>query len=162
MVELEQFVTYLGPQWSAPGDDKAKRKLVKQLRKNFDEEAYDWLLDPRVKVRKPERVDPDTVDYNDYPDWRAARQLKEVRDIAKKIDKGKEKPALLVQPPHGKKQVIDGHHHWMGYIDCKEDPLAWVVDVPSNTGPWQTMHDHQHGDDKKDDFGKTNKSDRND
>jgi hypothetical protein len=162
MTELEQFVTTLGPQWDEPGDDKAKRKLAKQLGKSFPEDAYDWLLDPRVKVSRPDRVDPESVEYDDYPEWRASRQLKEVRKTAKKIVKGKEKPAVVAELPNGQREVLDGHHHWLAAIDAKTDPLAYVVRVPRYSGPWDAMQDKQQGDPRKDDFGKTSSYDRND
>lgn len=137
-------------------DPKAKKALLKGLSENFRKQDLKWLKDDSVTVEGPTRVPHDEVEWNDYSTWRAAHQLKAVRKIAKKIDKGKDKPSAFVQrPDRDKKMIMDGHHHALGYVDHKEDPLAYVIHVNKNTGPWDSLHDKQRGDDKKDDFGKT-------
>lgn len=152
---------HLNPQqFRPPGDDDARDGLYSQLRENFRKRDLEWLNDPQVRVEAPQRVDPGRIDWDEYPEWRAARQLKAVRKIAKKIDKGKDKPSVMAQAPGSDGlDIIDGHHHALAYVDAKKDPLAYVVHVPSRTGPWTTLHDRQKGDEKKDDFGKTSRAD---
>ena len=112
-------------------------------------------------MEAPRKVSPDDIDFSEYPDWRAARQLKAVRKIAKKVDKGKRgDPAVMAdRPGNDKLDTLDGHHHVLAEIDHKDKPRAFVVHVPSQHGPWDTMHDHQHSDTRKDDFGKTSRAD---
>jgi hypothetical protein len=147
-------------QFRPPGDDDAKAGLLSQLKGSFPKEARQWLKDDRVRVDAPARVDPNDIDWEQYPEWRASRQLKDVRKKAKKIDGGKEKPIVLAQRPGSDtKDILDGHHKAMGYVDAKKQPLAYVVHVPHQTGPWNDMHDQQNNDKKQDDFGKTKKKD---
>jgi hypothetical protein len=134
----------LSPHQFAPkGDDDAKASLLKQLKDNFPKQALSWLQDDTVRVDAPQRVSADDIDWDDYPDWRAAKQLKAVGKIAKKIDKGKTaKPVVLMQAPgEDEKTIIDGHHHALGYIDAKQEPLAYVVHVPAKDGPWTDLTD---------------------
>ncbi len=155
----------LGRQWAEPGDDDAKRMLRKQLKADFPKSARAWLDDPRVTVDAPVKVSPDDIDWSEYADWRASKQLKAVVKLArKKIDgKDKGKPSVMAsRPGHGKLDILDGHHHALARVDAKKPPLTFVVHVPSATGPWDTMHDQQRNDTKKDDFGKTDKRDRDD
>jgi hypothetical protein len=142
-------------QFSPPGDDQAKAALHKQLKGDFPRRAREWLDDPAITVDAPARVAADDVDWSDYSDWEAARQLKEVRKIAKdkKVAKGGGKPSVMVATPGADDlDIIDGHHHALARVDLQQDPLAYVVHVPSSSGAWQTMHDH--GKTKPDDFGK--------
>ncbi len=153
---------HLGRQFAAPGDDDAKDALNKQLKKHFPKGARAWLKDPSVRVEPPRKIDPDDIDFTDYPDWRAARQLKEVVKVAKG-KKGREPdPAVLTQRPSGRLDPLDGHHHALARIDHKQKPIGYVVHVPSEHGPWDSMHLKQKNDPYKDDFGKTTKYDRND
>lgn len=168
MFELVEAVVpasdHLGQQWSPPGDDEAKKALLKQLKKDFPKEATSWLKDPQVTVEAPTRVSPERIDWDEYPEWRASRQLKPIVKIAKKLRKGKTpKPAVMAdRPGTDELDVLDGHHHVLGAVDAKKDPLAWIVHVPSDRGPWDTMHDQQKHDSRKDDFGKTSRYDRDD
>lgn len=145
-------------------DDGAKRKLRKQLRPDFPKSALAWLDDPRVTVEAPAKVDADDVDWSDYADWRASKQLKAVVKIAdKKITKGKGKPSVMADRPGSDKlDIIDGHHHALARVDAKKPPLTYVVHVPSSTGPWDAMHDRQKHDKHSDDFPPTSPRDRND
>lgn len=154
----------LGKQFAPPGDDDAKRSLRKQLKPDFPKSALAWLDDPRVTVEAPSKVPSDDVDWSDYGEWRASRQLKTVVKIAKKkIVKGKGKPSVMADRPGSDKlDIIDGHHHAMARVDAKKPPLAFVVHVPAATGEWDRMHDRQLNDTKKDDFGKTSGRDRDD
>jgi len=148
-------------QFRPPGDDDAKAALNEQLKGNFPKEARQWLKSDDVRVDAPTRLDPDSIDWDGYPDWRASRQLGDVKKRAKKIDKGKHKPIVTVRTPGSEKnRIIDGHHGAMGYVDAKENPLAYVVHVPNQKGPWDTFHDQQRDDKHKDDFGKTKKKDQ--
>jgi hypothetical protein len=156
----------LGRQFDAdpPGDDAAKRKLRKQLKPDFPKAALAWLDDPKVTVEAPSKVSPEDVNWSDYPDWRASRQLKTVVKIAKKkISKGKGRASVMAaRPGNDKLDVIEGHHHALARLEAQKKPLTYVVHVPSATGAWDTMHDHQKHDKIKDDFGKTDSSDRSD
>ena len=139
----------------ATGDDDAKRMLRKQLKPDFPKTARAWLDDPRVTVDAPAKVPADDIDWSDYSGRRASRQLKSVVKLTKKkkITKGKGKPSLLVDRPGSDKlNVIDGYHHTLARVDAKKDPLGYVVHVPTDTGPWDDMHDQQKHDSKKDDF----------
>jgi hypothetical protein len=154
---------HLNPaQFRQPGDDEAKAALIAQLRENFKKKDLKWLKDDSIRVDAPKRIDPNSVEMDDYPDWRASKQLKAVHKCAKKIDKGQNKPVPVAEKPDGTREVIDGHHHFLGYIDAKKKPKAFIVHVPAQNGPWSTLHDQQTNDDKKDDFGKTSSYDRND
>src|ERR1700729_2483793 len=147
-------------QFRPPGDDEAKAGLLSQLKGSFPKEARQWIKDPSIRVDKPARVDPADVDWEQYPEWRASRQLKDVQKKAKKIDKGKEKPVVMVKRPGSDAlDTIDGHHKLMGYVDAKKNPLAYVVHVPSQDGPWSDFHDQQNDEKKQDDFSKTKKKD---
>lgn len=144
------------------GDEGAKKALLKQLKKDFPKEALTWLKDERVTVEGPSRIPAGDIDWDDYPEWRASKQLETVVQVAKKkIDKGKGKPAVMARRPHDQDLLIlDGHHHTMARVDHKENPLAFVVNVPHDHGPWDDLHDKQIHDTKKDDFGKTPEGDR--
>jgi hypothetical protein len=152
---------HLGRQFAEPGDDDAKKALLKQLKGHFPKEARAWIKDDRVTVDAPAKINPDDIDFSDYQDWRAAHQLKAVVKIAK--GKGKKPdPAVLAHRPSGRLDPLDGHHHALADIDQKKKPTAFVVHVPSEHGPWDSMHLKQKNDQYKDDFGKTSKYDRND
>lgn len=155
---------YLGRQWAPPppGDEAAKKALRKQLKPDFKKKDLAWLDDPEVRVEAPSRVPADSIDWNDYPGWRASRQLKAVVEVAKKrIDKGKGKPSVVADKPgEDKLDIIDGHHHALARVDHKEDPLAYIVHVPQADGPWDQLHDRQVKDKHPDDFGKTVRGDR--
>jgi hypothetical protein len=155
---------HLGSQFAEPGDDDAKKALLKQLKGGFPKGARAWIKHPDVTVDAPAKIDPDHIDFSVYPDWRASRQLKAVRKVAKKLDKGKSPdPAVMAsRPGNDKLDTIDGHHHVLARIDHKEKPRAYVIHVPSAHGPWDGMHNDQSNDPHKDDFGKTDKADRND
>ena len=156
---------HLGRQFAEPsGDPAAKKELRKQLKKNFPKDARAWLDRDDVTVEAPARVSADRVDWTEYPDWRASRQLKEVVRLAKgKVAKGKGRPSVMTDSPSDDKlHPIDGHHHALARLDHKEKPLTYVVHVPHADGPWRTMNDRQVHDVVKDDFGKTSKKDRND
>jgi hypothetical protein len=156
---------HLSSQFSAPsGDPDAKKALLKQLKPDFPKDALAWLRDDQVTVDAPAKIDPDAIDWEAYPDWRASRQLKHVVKVAKKkIDKGKGRPSVMASRPGSDKlDVIDGHHHALARIDHKQKPFSYVVHVPSAKGAWDDLHDHQTNDRVKDDFGKTSKRDRND
>jgi hypothetical protein len=155
-------MTHLSPrQFPPPGDADAKRALLKQLKPDFPKPALAWLRDPAVSVEAPQRIDPTRVDWDDYADWRASKQLKAVRKIAKKIDHGKDHTiAVMVQGPGTDElTIIDGHHHALGYLDAKKKPRTYIVHVPETDGPWLGMHDRQLNDTKRDDFGKTDSYD---
>jgi hypothetical protein len=149
-------------QFSPPvGDENSRAKLLKQLRKDFPEDAVSWIDDPDIHVTGPEKIPADSVDWSDYPEWRASRQLKAVVKVAKKIDKGKKKAAVFAdRPSQDGLLIIDGHHHTMGRHDAKKQPFGYVIHVNSRSGPWDTMHDRQRDDTKKDDFGRTPEEDR--
>ena len=151
-------------QFQPPGDDEAKAALIKQMRKNFRKQDLAWLDDAGIRVESPSKIDPDHIDWDDYPDWRASRQLEEVQGIAKKVEKGKKtpKPVVLAASPGNDDNmyIVDGHHHAMAQVERKKKPVGWVVHVPTAEGPWTTLHDKQLGDTRKDDFGKTTPYDR--
>lgn len=156
---------HLGSQWAEPtGDPGAKEALLKQLKPDFPKDALAWLKDDRVTVDAPSKISSDDIDWSDYAEWRASRQLKAVVKIAKKkIDKGKGKPSVMAaRPGNDKLDLIDGHHHALARLDHKKKQVSYVVHVPAATGEWDQMHDQQRNDTKKDDFGKTCRSDRND
>jgi len=149
-------------QFSPPqGDESARKALIKQLRKDFPEPALAWLDSPDVQVDQPQRIPADQIDWDGYPRWRASRQLEAVVEIAKKkIHKKKGKPSVVAERPGNPDLLlIDGHHHAMARIDHKEQPLAYVVHVPAQQGPWNTLHDKQTSDKHPDDFGRTSKQD---
>jgi hypothetical protein len=137
-----------------PGNDAAKKALYKQLKPDFKKKDLAWLKDPDIRVDAPTRVSADDVEWDDYPDWRAGKQLKAVVEIAKKkIHKGKGKPSVVAQAPDAEElKIIDGHHHAMARVDHKEDVLAYVVHVPTMEGPWSRLHDEQIKDKHPDDF----------
>lgn len=150
-------------QFHPPGDDEAKQKLYDELRTSFKKKDLEWLKDDQIRVDAPKKISPEAIDWDDYPDWRACRQLKEVRDIAKKLEKGKKpKPIVLADSGDDTMFIVDGHHHALAQVDHKDKPKAYVMHVPSKEGPWTTLHDKQKGDTRKDDFGKTDNYDRND
>jgi hypothetical protein len=150
-------------QFPPPGDDEAKRALLKQLKPDFPKPALAWLRDRAVTVEAPQRVDPDRVDWEQYDEWRASKQLKAVRKIAKKIDSGKDKTVVVMVESPGSEHltIIDGHHHTLGYVDAKKRPRGYIVHVPEQDGPWLSLHDKQMNDTKVDDFGKTDPYDAN-
>lgn len=149
-------------QFPPKGDEEAKAELLRQLKGNFRKRDLKWLKDPSITVDAAERIDASDIDWSTYPEWRASRQLKAVRKVADKIDDGKDKPVVTYQSPGGRRKLMDGHHHALGYVDHKENPLGYTIHVPHDNGPWATLHDRQVDDTKKDDFGKTSKADRND
>jgi hypothetical protein len=155
---------HLGNQFNEPtGDPDAKKALLKQLKGDFPKEARDWIKDDRVTVEAAARVNPHRIDFSEYPDWRASRQLKAVRKIAKKLEKDPGNPAVMAdRPGDDKLDTIDGHHHVLAEIDRKKRPKAYIIHVPREHGPWDTMHDKQTNDPRKDDFGKTDKADARD
>lgn len=109
-----------------------------------------------MRVDAPQRVDPEGLDWSDYPDWRAAQQVREVIKVAKKINNGKTpKPSVFTQAPGDDELfIVDGHHYAPAEVDLKQQPLGYVVRVPTKDGPWSTMHSEQQKNvnDEVDDF----------
>ena len=150
-------------QFRPTGDEAARQALLGQLSGDFSAEAISWLNDPSVSVSAPQRVPAEEIDWEDYPNWRASHELKKVQKIAKKLGKRKKagKPSVLVSSPEDKDLfVADGHHHALARVDRDEDPLAYIVHVPTRNGPWRTMHDQQQGDSDKPDFKREKDRDR--
>lgn len=133
-------------------DSKDKEKLIKQLRKNFPADSYEFVNDPRVHVEKT-RIKPSEIDWEHRDQWRATHQPGHVKYRRKQIKNGKEKPVITFERP-GKDNLMvgDGHHHTEAYTqligqdkmpDHAKDFPAFVVKVPTVKGPWDELHEQQ-------------------
>lgn len=128
-------------------DATEKQQLLKQLGKNFPPEATAWLDHPSVHVQRT-YVRPSDIDWDNRESWAATHEPGKVAKIRKKIEKGKDKPVVAIDRPGSDNVFIaDGHHHTEAYtqLDRSHFP-AFVVRVPTRTGPWDTMHSKQRED----------------
>ena len=137
---------------NGPDDSKDKKKLLKQLHKNFPDTAVSFIDSPAVHVKKT-RVTPSAVDWENRNEWRATREPGKVKETRKDIKKGKEKPVVMVERP-GKDSlmIMDGHHHSEAYTqligqgkmpDRAKDFPAYVIKVNREKGPWDEAHNRQ-------------------
>ena len=145
-------------QFAPPGDEKARKRLLKQLKPDFPSDALDWLRDPAVRVEAPQRIPATDLDFDDYPNWRASHELKKVNKIARK----KKNKDIVVADRPGEEDlyIIDGHHHALAKIDREKDPKGYIVHVPAREGPWTKLHDRQKGDQDTPDFPGERDADR--
>lgn len=129
------------------GDDhdaKDKRKLLKQLGKNFPDDATSWVNDPAVHVQRT-YIRPVDVDWDHRSEWAATHQPGKVAKVRKKIEKGKDRPVVAIDRPGSDNVMIaDGHHDAEAYTQLDRSHMpAYVVRVPTRMGPWDEMHTDQ-------------------
>jgi hypothetical protein len=126
-------------------DDGAKSALLEQLGKSFHEKDLEWIHDPQIHVSR-ETVSPGAIDWDHRDEWAATHEPKEVKKKRKKIEKGHDKPVVLVDRPHKGPDnlfIMDGHHHAEAYTQLDKDMPAFTISVPKTNGPWDTLHDKQ-------------------
>lgn len=119
-----------------PTLDSVAAQVDAQLRCDYPAPARQWVKG--VSWTGPERVSLDQIDFSGAP-WKTDH----VDHFVTKIDKGWEKPIILMRRPDGKLDVVDGHNRAMAYRKMGMQPLAYVADSDQPTGPWSTMHDGQ-------------------
>lgn len=120
----------------------AKSMLIKQLAHDFPVKAMGWL--DHAVVEGPIAVPVKDVNTKDRDEWAATHEPAKVDKFKDKMAAGKMKPILMVQPPKGKKIIVDGHHRYtageqLGHTHV----LAYVAHVPKKSGPWDEMHSSQ-------------------
>jgi hypothetical protein len=120
----------------------AKSMLIKQLAHDFPVKAMKWL--DHAVVEGPVPVPIKDVSTKDRDEWAATHEPAKVERFKAKMAAGQMKPILMVQPPKGKKIIVDGHHRFtagekLGHTHV----LAYVAHVPKKTGAWDEMHSSQ-------------------
>lgn len=120
----------------------AKSMLIKQLAHDFPVKAMGWL--DHAVVEGPIAVPVNDVNTKDRDEWAATHEPAKIDHFKAKMASGQMKPILMVQPPKGKKIIVDGHHRYtageqLGHTHV----LAYVAHVPKKSGPWDEMHSSQ-------------------
>lgn len=124
--------------------------VMNQMRKNFPEDAIEWMAD--VRWIGPVEVPLDRVDFDDADSWAAAHEPDRVKHFAKKIKHGDGHlhPVVAVQEPGDPRiKIVDGHHRALAYRKLDRPVLAYVGFVDKDGGPWDETHSsqiHDHAD----------------
>jgi phage-related protein (TIGR01555 family) len=99
-------------------------------------EAGDWEGPRRVPVSK--------VNYIGKEKWSASHDPAHVEVMRNRITQGIEKPVILAKEPNSAKLfIVDGHHRALAYEQLGKPLKAYIVKVPSDGGPWRSLHSKQ-------------------
>lgn len=123
--------------------DNPKKKVIKQLEKDFPKHDMGWVHD--ADWSGPKEIDADEIDSSNRKSWAASHEPDRVKTRKKRIKKGKIKPIVLVKTPKNDKYIIiDGHHRFIAYEQLDRDPICWIGKVDRESGPWDTFHNEQN------------------
>ncbi len=125
------------------GDRSVAADVYEHMLEDYPAKSLDWI--PRVGPWVgPVEVPVDELDFANANKWRASHE-----DISSYVDKIKKaggvwKPIVLVKKPGNPKFVIvDGHHRTLAYRKLGWPVRAYIAHVPTDSGPWDTIHDLQ-------------------
>lgn len=131
-------------------DAKAIKKILKDLKDDYSQEALDWVK--AARWRGPIKVPMSQIDFRGREKWAATKEGFDSH--VDRIKAGKRKPILLIDTPDNPKyECMDGHHRLLAYEELGESAVAYVATVEHHEGPWDTMHQKQHSGPSKDDGG---------
>jgi SPP1 gp7 family putative phage head morphogenesis protein len=129
----------------AAGADHIARAVYEQLLSDFPAQDVTWVLG--LRWTGPEFVPLDQIDWSNQESWTASHQPEKVAKYARKIQKGKIKPGILIARP-GKPTVMiaDGHHHALAEKQLHRPVYGYIAHPTTVTGPWDELHSYQQHD----------------
>jgi SPP1 gp7 family putative phage head morphogenesis protein len=128
--------------------DPIARAVYEQLLSDYPAQDVTWVLG--VHWTGPQFVPLDEVDWSNQESWTAAQEPKKVAKYARKIQKGKVKPGILIARP-GKPTVMiaDGHHHALAEKGLHRPVYGYIAHPATAAGPWDELHSYQQHDGDK-------------
>ena len=100
----------------------------------------------------PVEVPLGSIDFSNKDNWQASEDIDHVQHFVDMLEDGEQlKPVILVNNPSqdAKFLVVDGHHRSLACLQKGIPVVAYVGQVGSDTGPWDTLHDGQDGSSKQ-------------
>ncbi len=126
-------------------------KLVfKTISGDYKDKDIQWIF--HCAWIGPVEVPTSTIDTSNSDNWQATQDTDHVQHFVDMIDDGQQlKPIILVNNPSNDSKLIcvDGHHRLLASIQSGIPVVAYVGQVGSDTGPWDTLHDGQKGSSKQ-------------
>lgn len=121
--------------------------VFKQLADDFPPDSLAWVR--AASWTGPMDVPLESIDFTNRDSWRATDEPDRVAFFVEKIKAGDKKPIVLVNEPNNRKMIIvDGHHRALAYEKLGMAAYAYVADVGTVTGAWETMHNSQRSETK--------------
>lgn len=124
-------------------------RVYGQLSKDYPKDKIDWVH--RVRWTGPVNVPLKRVEFDEERMWKASHERERVEHFRDMIDSGQDmKPVVMMDRPGKKIMVADGHHRAEAYQEENKPVLAWVGHATTVEGPWDSLHDFQFRDTRKD------------
>jgi len=121
-----------------------REQVYQQMLRKFPPDSIAWVR--QVRWSGPAQVPLSDIDSTGRDSWRASHEPAGVEEHRRKEASGTARPIVLVQPPGGRKTIVDGHHRFLGAEQNGQSAiLAWTASVPAATGPWTETHSSQKG-----------------
>jgi len=114
------------------------------LKDDYEEKDIGWVL--QIPWIGPVEVPLGSIDSSNRDAWAAVDDTKKVDRFADKIaNEGFSKPVILVNAPSNsaKMRIVDGHHRYLAYEQNGQAVMAYVGQVGTTSGPWDTLHDRE-------------------
>jgi hypothetical protein len=134
--------TAYAPPGVTAGPDAAG-KVFAQVAQDYPPSATAWMHHARWAGPTTVPLDHITpmLKWMDGADPEHVAEFVERRQHGKKL-----KPVILVKTPSSDQLLlVDGHHRYLAEAELAEPIRAFIGTVDADHGPWETMHDHQHG-----------------
>lgn len=117
-------------------------EVYASLLADYPPRSLDWVL--AAQWKGPKNVPLAEIDFSQRHSWRSTRD--DIKPYAKRLreatDAGEHpKPAVLVCAANSSKYyIVDGHHRTLAAVNEQQPVWAYIADVQTEHGPWETLH----------------------